>query len=140
MSRCHRRVEDGVLQQFRLKHQSRRDRRTIKAAMWALAAAAVIVFTLGVWNLHQWRLRSLANVAPQNSLHGTDAGYFRVKFRELRSTAPSETTFGQQFSVATITAISRRLPGATFYGAEEDAVVRAGNAESFAGRLGSAGK
>src|ERR1700682_507320 len=44
------RVETRVLQQFRLKHQPRQERRFLQLATWGLAAAAVIVCTLGVWD------------------------------------------------------------------------------------------
>jgi anti-sigma factor RsiW len=119
------RVEARVLQQFRLKHQSRRDRRTIKAAMWALAAAAVIVFTLGVWNLHQWRLRSLATVAPQNSSHGTEPAISGVSVENAATEAPSETLSASNFP-SNDSGDFTQIPGATFYGAEEGAVVRLG--------------
>src|ERR1700732_4132560 len=49
------RVETRVVQQFRLKHQPRQERRLLQIATWALAAAAVMVFTFGVWDLHKWR-------------------------------------------------------------------------------------
>jgi hypothetical protein len=58
------RVEMRVLQQFRLKHQPRRERRFVQLATWGLAAAAVLMCTLGVWDWHKWRQGSLGeNVA-----------------------------------------------------------------------------
>lgn len=124
-----RRVETRVLQQFRLKHQSRRDRRTIKIAMWTLAAAAVIVFTFGVWNLHQWHLRSLARTVPQNSLSGTDAAKPSVPAVGAETVAaidsPSETLSASNLAGDGAGEFTQ-LPGATFYGSEDGAVVRLG--------------
>jgi hypothetical protein len=48
-------VENRLLQQFRLRHQPRLERRKIRFASWALAAAAVLVCTLSVWSWHNWR-------------------------------------------------------------------------------------
>src|ERR1700686_4292675 len=58
------RVEARVLQQFRLTHQPRQERRFLQFATWGLAAAAVIVCTLGIWDWHKWRQGSLGgNIA-----------------------------------------------------------------------------
>src|ERR1700686_2210979 len=65
------RVETRVVQQFRLKHQPRQERRLLQIATWALAAAAVMVFTFGVWDLHKWRQGALGvtiTPAPAASL------------------------------------------------------------------------
>ena len=123
-----RRVETRVLQQFRLKHQSRRDRRTIKIAMWTLAAAAVMVFTIGVWNLHQWHLRSLARSVPQNSLYGTDTAKPSITPAGAESVAAIDNTETLSASnLATDDASEfTQLPGATFYGSEDGAVVLLG--------------
>jgi len=59
MLRLPARVEARVLQQFRLKHQPTQERRFLQLATWALAAAAVIVCTFGVWDWHKWRQGSL---------------------------------------------------------------------------------
>src|ERR1700688_1900852 len=48
------RVEMRVWQQFRLKHQPRQERKFLRLATWALAAAAVLVCTLGIWDWHKW--------------------------------------------------------------------------------------
>jgi hypothetical protein len=124
-----RRVEMRVLQQFRLKHQSRRDRRTIKTAMWMLAAAAVIVFTIGVWNLHQWHLRSLARTVPQNSSYGTDTAKPSNSAGGAESVAAMESP-SEILSASNLTGDDpdefTQLPGATLYGSEDGAVVRLG--------------
>src|ERR1700719_3575325 len=79
------RVETRVLQQFRLKHQPRQERRFLRLATWALAAAAVIVCTLGVWDWHKWRQGSLGNNIAAHSV----AGRNRVS---SYSTGPSGTS------------------------------------------------
>jgi hypothetical protein len=62
------RVEARVLQQFRLKHQPKQERRFLQLATWALAAAAAIVCTLGVWDWHKWRQGSVGgNIAPNRT-------------------------------------------------------------------------
>jgi hypothetical protein len=49
------RVETRLLQQFRLKHHSRQERHAMRLAAWALAAAALLVCTVSVWDWHRWR-------------------------------------------------------------------------------------
>jgi hypothetical protein len=67
------RVETRVLQQFRLKHQPRQERRFLQLATWGLAAAAVIVCTLGVWDWHKWRQGSLGGNVPASPTAALDA-------------------------------------------------------------------
>ena len=123
------RLETRVLQQFRLKHQSRRDRRAIKAAMCALAAAAVIVFTMGVWNLHQWRQRSLAKTQPQNSFQSLNNPSPSVSVVSSNGGSATDTSSGT-LSATNLSANAAgdftQLPGSTFYGAEDGAIVRLG--------------
>jgi hypothetical protein len=121
------RVETRVLQQFRLKHQSRRDRRTIKFAMWALAAAAVVVFTMGVWNLHEWRLRVVAKTQPQTSVPGITTASPAVPDLGTDGSAldNSETLSASNLS-GNAAGDFTQLPGASFYGAEDGAIVRLG--------------
>jgi hypothetical protein len=123
-----RRVETRVLQQFRRRHQSRRDRRAIKIAVWALAAAAVLVFTLGVWNLHQWQRRSMAQapsqVSPQRALSAPPS----LSAPGVNNVTPDDTSETLSASNLTGSAAGEftQLPGATFYGSEDGAVVRLG--------------
>src|ERR1700759_3216687 len=49
-------IENRLLQQFRMKHQGRRERRNLQLATWALAAAAVMVISLSIWGWHNWQL------------------------------------------------------------------------------------
>src|ERR1700686_950510 len=71
------RVEARVLQQFRLKHQPRQERRFLLLASWGLAAAAVIVCTLGGWDRHKWPQGSLGGniAASQAAALDADSGH-----------------------------------------------------------------
>jgi hypothetical protein len=66
------RVEARVLQQFRLKHEPRQERRFLQLATWALAAAAVIVCAFGVWDWHKWRQGSLGGNIAAHSVPARD--------------------------------------------------------------------
>jgi hypothetical protein len=131
------RVATRVLQQFRLKHQSRRDRRTIKVAMWALAAAAVIVFTMGVWSLHQWRLRSMAKTLPPSSLQG---GASATPSNLAASADGAATDSSETLSASNISRNAEgdftQLPGATFSSADDGTIVRLGMQRASLAGLG----
>jgi hypothetical protein len=73
MLRVPARVEARVLQQFRLKHQPRQERRFLQLATWALAAAAVIVCTFGVWDWHKWRQGSQGGNIAASPVAALDA-------------------------------------------------------------------
>ena len=57
------RVEARLLQQFRLKHQFRRERRLVKFAVWAVAAAALLLCAVSWWDWEHARHSALANIA-----------------------------------------------------------------------------
>ncbi len=120
------RIETRVLQQFRMKHQARRDRRTIKFAVWAVGAAAMIVFTLGIWNLHQWHLRSLAKIAPQNSSPGIDAA--KPSVAQVGAGISAADNSSGALSASNFSGSDAgdftQLPGAGFYESDGSAVVR----------------
>jgi hypothetical protein len=112
----HARVETRVLQQFRLKHQPRQERRFLQFATWALAAAAVIVCTFGVWDLHKWRRGALgvttslaAGSANTNASTITDDSEILI--------AGNEGNGGNDFT---------QLPGSSLQELEDGAIVRVG--------------
>jgi hypothetical protein len=122
------RVEARVLQQFRLKHQPRQERKFLQFATWALAAAAVIVCTLGVWDWHKWRQGSLdANISPaptsaldavlshSTSSPQTNAGTVADDAELL--IADNEGDGGNDFT---------QLPGSSLQELEDGAIVRVG--------------
>jgi hypothetical protein len=122
------RVESRVLQQFRLKHQPRQERKFLRLATWALAATAVLVCTLGIWDWHKWREGSLGanNTAAQDasgsavsrSLTGspeTDANPVSDDSEIL--IAGNEGNVGNDFT---------QLPGSSLQEVEDGAIVRVG--------------
>jgi len=119
------RVEARVLQQFRLKHQPRQERRFLQLATWALAAAAVIVCTFGVWDWHKWRQGSLgANIAasPAAALDAVSSHPSRSSTTNGPITddseflmAGNESNGGNDFT---------QLPGSSLQDVEDGAIVR----------------
>jgi hypothetical protein len=120
------RVETRVLQQFRLKHEPRQERKILQLATWALAAAAVIVCTLAVWDLHNWRQGSLGvpiataptagrNTVPNlsTSAPGTNANSATDDSEIL--IAGNEGNGGNDFI---------QLPGSSLQEVEDSAIVR----------------
>jgi hypothetical protein len=122
------RVEMRVLQQFRLKHQPRQERKFLRRATWTLAAAAVLVCTLGIWDWHQWREGSLgANNSSAQDVSGnavsrpltgsseTDANPVSGDSEIL--IAGNEGNVGNDFT---------QLPGSSLQEVEDGAIVRVG--------------
>ena len=121
------RVEARVLQQFRLKHQPRQERRFLQLATGALAAAAVIVCTFGVWDWHKWSQGSLGgNIAASPTV--------ALDVASSHSTGPSGTsdsTVGDDSEILMAGNESGgndfiQLPGSSLQEAEDGAVVRVG--------------
>jgi len=122
MLRVPARVETRVLQQFRLKHQPRQERRFLRLATWALAAAAVMVCTFGVWDWHKWRQGSLGgNVAASPtavSRHSTGSSATNgspVTDDSEILMAGNEGNGGNDFT---------QLPGSSLQEVEDGAIVR----------------
>src|SRR3984893_4420441 len=120
------RVEARVLQQFRLKHQPRQERRFLQLATWALAAAAVIVSTLAVWDLHKWRQGSLGvpvataptagrDTVPNLSISSPGTNANPVANDSEILIAGNEGNGGNDFT---------QLPGRSLQEVEDSAIVR----------------
>jgi hypothetical protein len=130
MLRVPSRVETRVLQQFRLKHQSRQERRFLQLATWALAAAAVIVCTLGVWDWHKWQQGTL----------GGNVGAAAAAARNISSpsTGSAETNVGAVTDDSEILMAGNQgnegkggndftqLPGSSLQEMEDGTIVRVG--------------
>ena len=121
------RVETRVLQQFRLKHQPRQERRFLQLATWGLAAAAVIVCTLGVWDWHKWRQGSLGGniAASQAAALDADSGH------PTGTSGISDSAVGDDSEILMADNESGgndfiQLPGSSLQEAEDGAVVRVG--------------
>jgi hypothetical protein len=121
------RVEARVLQQFRLKHQPRQERRFLQLATWGLAAAAVIVCTLGVWDWHKWREGSLGGNIATSPVAALDA----VSSHSTGPSGTSDGTVGDDSEILMADSESGgndfiQLPGSSLQEAEDGAVVRVG--------------
>ncbi|MDQ1410930.1 MAG: hypothetical protein QOJ41_2665 [Acidobacteriaceae bacterium] len=128
MLRVPARVESRVLQQFRLKHQPRQERRVLKLANWALAGAAAIVCAFGVSNWHEWRHDSLSENTAAHAPTARNADWSRANRLPETGTgaaiddsailiAGNEINGGDDFT---------QLPGSSLQEMEDGAVVRVG--------------
>jgi hypothetical protein len=121
------RVEARVLQQFRLKRQPRQERRFLQLATWGLAAAAVIVCTLGVWDWHKWRQGSLGGNIVASPVAALDV----VSSRSTGPSGTSDSNVGDDSEILMAGNESGgndfiQLPGSSLQEAEDGAVVRVG--------------
>ena len=120
------RVETRLLQQFRLKHQAQRERRTLKFATWALAAAAVLVCTVSVWNWQKWRQ------GPTGGSTGNVRAAAGSSIAEVLKPATSTQSTSQAGSSAEVLLASNdtgdftQLPGSSSLEMEDAAIVRVG--------------
>jgi hypothetical protein len=69
-ARAPARVEMRLRQEFRTRHRTRVARRATAVAVWALAAAAILVGAISSWNWHRARLLEAAKqkIAAQTAL------------------------------------------------------------------------
>jgi hypothetical protein len=118
------RVESRVLQQFRLKHQPRQERKFLRLATWALAAAAVMVCTLGVWDWHKWRdgSRSAANTGAQD-VSGNAGSRSLMGSQETNVNPVSDDS---EILIAGNGNDFTQLPGSSLQEVEDGAIVRVG--------------
>jgi anti-sigma factor RsiW len=125
MLRVPARVEARVLQQFRLRHQPRQERRFVQLSTWGLAAAALIVCTFGVWDWHKWRQGSLGGNITASPVAALDAVSDHPR-RSSTTNAPitddseflmagNESNGGNDFT---------QLPGSSLQDVEDGAIVR----------------
>ncbi|HEY2351863.1 MAG TPA: hypothetical protein VGH83_05095 [Candidatus Acidoferrum sp.] len=131
------RVETRVLQQFRVKHQFKQERRTLKFATWSLAAAAILVCAVSVREWRHWRQGSqgapvtLSNPAQNNSSVASTSDSSNVasdKSSEvLMAGNDSNGVGGNDFTL---------LPGAFSQEVEEGAIVRVGMPRSALAAFG----
>src|ERR1700688_2018150 len=125
MLRVPARVETRVLQQFRLKHQPRQERRFLQLATWGLAAAAVIVCTFGVWDWHKWRQGSLGGDVTSSPAASLDPVSDHPRSSSTTNApitddseflmAGNESNGGNDFT---------QLPGSSLQDVEDGAIVR----------------
>jgi hypothetical protein len=130
-------VENRLLQQFRLKHQARRERRTLQFATWALAAAAVMVISLSIWSWHNWRLAKAGN-SPVSTASNPKPTEVTNSVGLVQSTdsatlaAASDTLMASNTSEGEFT----QLLGSSTQALEDAAIVRVGMPRSSLAALG----
>jgi hypothetical protein len=61
------RLETRLLQQFRLRHQFPRERKSARLTAWSIAAAALLILALGIWNWEKWRHLAPGNGNPDTA-------------------------------------------------------------------------
>jgi hypothetical protein len=113
------------LQQFRLKHQPRQERKFLRLATWALAAAAVIVCTLGIWDWHKWREGSLgANNTATRDASGNAVS--RSLTGSLENNANPVADDSEVLIAGNEGNDFTQLPGSSLQEVEDGAIVRVG--------------
>jgi hypothetical protein len=126
------RIEARLLQQFRVKHQTRLEQKTTRLAGWLLAAAAVLLCTVSIWNWQKWRQGSTGTVTPGSgveqiaNLGSVSAGDNNVGPRESSDVFAAENDNGD----------FTRLPGSFAQETEDAALVRVGMQRASLGALG----
>jgi hypothetical protein len=127
MLRVPARAETRVLQQFRLKHQPRQERRFLQLATWGLAAAALMVCTFGVWDWHKWREGSLGGKTSASPAAALDA----VSSHSTGSPVNDAQSFSDDSEMLMAGNESNsneftQLPGSSLQEVEDGAIVRVG--------------
>jgi hypothetical protein len=124
MLRVPARVETRVLQQFRLKHQPRQERRFLQLATWGLAAAILIVCTFGVWDWHKWRQGSLGG-----NIGASPAALDAASSRSTGSAATTRGPIADDSEVLMAGIVGNdfiQLPGSSLQEIEDGEIVRVG--------------
>lgn len=118
-------VENRLLQQFRLKHQSRRERHTVQLAAWALAAAAVLILTISVWSWRNWRAAKAGN---QPTASNTSAA--RIPTAAASPSAANDSALSDWSDNLLASNLSdgefTQLPGSSAQELDDAAIVRVG--------------
>ena len=117
------RVEARLLQQFRLKHQFRKERKSVSFAAWALAAAALLFCAASWWDWQHSRHSPSANIASSGE-PSIAAGSGGANVASGGATAiddASEMLLADNDDVD-----FTQLPGSSAQGTEDAAIVRVG--------------
>lgn len=120
------RVEARLLQQFRLKHQFHKERKSVKFAVWAVAAAAVLFCAVSWWDWQHARHSALANLANFGSSSiaaGTAAGNSGAN---LGSDSAAMDDVSEMLVADNDTGDFTQLPGSSAQETEDTAIVRVG--------------
>lgn len=123
------RVENRLLQQFRLRHQPRLERRNIRFATWALATAAILVCTLSVWSWQNWRQGQRTSSAANQSSNVADNS-------ATQTLASGVADDSGNFLLASNDGEFTQLPGALAQEVDDSAIVRVGMPRASLAALG----
>jgi hypothetical protein len=117
------RVEARLLQQFRLKHQFRKERNSMRFATWALAAAALLFCAVSWWDWQHARHAALANLAnfDGSSIAAASAGANVQSAGAATAGDSSEMLLADNDS-----GDFTQLPGSSAQESEDAAIVRVG--------------
>jgi hypothetical protein len=127
------RVEARLLQQFRLKHQFRKERNSVKFAVWALTAAALLFCAASWWDWQHARHSALANLAnfDGSSIAAGSTG------ADVASSGIAATEDGSDMLVAdNDTDDFTQLPGSSAQQTEDADIVRVGMQRGSLAALG----
>jgi hypothetical protein len=127
------RVEARLLQQFRLKHQFRKERKSVRFAAWALAAAALLFCAVSWWDWQHVRHAALANLANsgESSIAAGSDGASVASGGAAVIEDSSEMLLADNDDVD-----FTQLPGSSAQGTEDAAIVRVGMQRGSLAALG----
>lgn len=127
------RVEARLLQQFRLKHQFRKERKSVKFAAWALAAAALLFCAASWWDWQHSRHAAPANIANsgKSSIAAGSDGANVASGGPAAMEDPSEMLLADNDDVD-----FTQLPGSSAQDTEDAAIVRVGMQRGSLAALG----
>jgi hypothetical protein len=131
------RVEARLLQQFRLKHQFRKERKSVKFAVWALAAAALLLCTVSWWDWQHARHSALADIANfdgSSIAAGTAAESGGANVAAGSASATDDTS--EMLLADNDTGEFTQLPGSSAQETEDAAIVRVGMQRGSLAALG----
>lgn len=127
------RVEARLLQQFRLKYQFRKERKSVKFAAWALAAAALLLCAVSWWNWQQSRHGTPANIANSHgSPTATASGSASVASGNVTAADDASEILVADNDAGDFT----QLPGSSAQETEDAAIVRVGMQRGSLAALG----
>jgi hypothetical protein len=127
------RVEARLLQQFRLKHQFRKEGKSVKFAVWALAAAALLFSAASWWDWQHARHSALANIA---NFDGTSIATGSVGANVVSGSAVTTDEASEILLADNDTGDFTQLPGSSAQETDDAAIVRVGMQRGSLAALG----
>lgn len=131
------RVEARLLQQFRLKHQFRKERNSIRIATWGLVAAALLFCAVSWWDWQHARHAALANLANFDGSSIAAGGTAQGGSANVASEGSAATDDSSEMLLADNDDVDfTQLPGSSAQGTEDAAIVRVGMQRGSLAALG----